>query len=248
MIVIFHMMHHAVSWGTTLCCATLHPPEIKSWRIIWCIVQREHIVENGCDLLRFKCFQTLQSTQFTHSKSFEHFIVHSTKIFCTFETGIQPWRKKKLSKMADFYLIPRGTTYVIICTFILDLQDTQALKIFSKMFYFQLQYCPSPHCLLPGGSTPPRPTQAPHQSRPRRRLGRRTSMPWTRSSTSSSTTTTRGSRRRRGTTCDARGAPSTVGDCTRCWNISLPATVDSSSPMWWEFFWQTTDCQQQQKR
>ena len=49
-----HMMHHAVPWGTALCGATLHPPEVKSCRIIWCVVQREHIVENHCDLLGFQ--------------------------------------------------------------------------------------------------------------------------------------------------------------------------------------------------
>ena len=58
--VVHHMMHHAVPqdtvvpWGTALCSAILHSPEAKSHRIIWCVVQREHIVENPCDLLGFK--------------------------------------------------------------------------------------------------------------------------------------------------------------------------------------------------
>ena len=52
-------MHHAVPqgstivpWGTTLCNAILRP-EVKSCRIIWCIIQREYIVENPCDLIGF---------------------------------------------------------------------------------------------------------------------------------------------------------------------------------------------------
>ena len=57
-----YMMHHAVPQGTALCSAILRPPEVKSCRIIWCVVQREHIVENRCDLLGFKCFQRLLST------------------------------------------------------------------------------------------------------------------------------------------------------------------------------------------
>ena len=34
----------------------------KSCQIIWCIDQREYIVEKHCDLLGFKCFQRLLST------------------------------------------------------------------------------------------------------------------------------------------------------------------------------------------
>ena len=44
--------------------------------------------------------------------------MHSTKIFCTFWTEIQPWKMKygrSLNKMADFYLVPQGMVYVIIC-------------------------------------------------------------------------------------------------------------------------------------
>ena len=44
------MMHHAIPRGTALCGATLRPPEVKSCRIIWCVFQREHILENRCDL------------------------------------------------------------------------------------------------------------------------------------------------------------------------------------------------------
>ena len=54
-----YMMHHVVPQGTALCSAILRPPDVKSCRIIWCVVQREHIVENRCDLLGFKCFQRL---------------------------------------------------------------------------------------------------------------------------------------------------------------------------------------------
>ena len=70
------MMHHAiprgtvVPRGTALCGATLHPPEVKSCRIILCVVQREHLVEICCDLLGFKCFQRLLSMQFIQNKSF----------------------------------------------------------------------------------------------------------------------------------------------------------------------------------
>ena len=36
--------------GTALCDATLRLLEVKSHnRIIWCVIQREHIVENRCD-------------------------------------------------------------------------------------------------------------------------------------------------------------------------------------------------------
>ena len=48
-----------VPQGTELCAATMCPPEVKSYRVIWCVVQREHIVENHCDLLCFKCFQSM---------------------------------------------------------------------------------------------------------------------------------------------------------------------------------------------
>ena len=74
--VVHYLMHHAVSrgtvvnWYTALCGATLHPPEVKSCIIILCLVHREHIVENCCDLLGFKCFQRLLSMQFIHCKSF----------------------------------------------------------------------------------------------------------------------------------------------------------------------------------
>ena len=65
-------------YRTTLCGTTLHPPEVKSCRIIWCIDQREHIVEYR-DLLGFKCFQRLLSMQFKYRiRAFEHFI------FCAF--------------------------------------------------------------------------------------------------------------------------------------------------------------------
>ena len=70
------MMHHAiprgtvVPRGTALCGATLHPPEVKSCRIILCVVQRKHLVENRCDLLGFKCFQRLLSMQFIQNKCF----------------------------------------------------------------------------------------------------------------------------------------------------------------------------------
>ena len=47
-----------------------HLASAKSCRIIWCVVQREHIVENHCDLLGFNCFQRLLSMQFIQNKSF----------------------------------------------------------------------------------------------------------------------------------------------------------------------------------
>ena len=70
------MMHHAVPqgtivpWGNALCSAILRSPQVKSCRMIWCVVQREHFVENACDIFAFKYFQRLLSTQFIHSKSF----------------------------------------------------------------------------------------------------------------------------------------------------------------------------------
>ena len=69
------MMHHVVPQGTVplgtaLRSIVLPPPEVKSCRIIWCVIQREHIVENPCDLLGFKYFQRLLNTKFIHSKSF----------------------------------------------------------------------------------------------------------------------------------------------------------------------------------
>ena len=66
------MKHHAIPRGTALCGATLRPPEVKSCRIIWCVVQREHrpIVENRRDFLGVFCFQRLLSMQFIQNKSF----------------------------------------------------------------------------------------------------------------------------------------------------------------------------------
>ena len=83
-------MHHAVPqgtivpWDTALCSAILRPPEVKSCRIVWCVIQREHIVENPCDLLGFKYFQRLLSTQFIHSKS-------SWTFYCAFYKDILPF-------------------------------------------------------------------------------------------------------------------------------------------------------------
>ena len=76
--------------GTALCGATLSPPEVKSCRISWWVVQREHIVENRCDLLGFKCFQRLLSMQFIHRKSFCTF-------YCAFYKDILPSLKPKYS-------------------------------------------------------------------------------------------------------------------------------------------------------
>ena len=67
----FYMMHHTVPRGTALCSTTLRPPGVKSCRIILCVVQREHNVENRCDLLGLKCFQRLLSMQFIQNKSFQ---------------------------------------------------------------------------------------------------------------------------------------------------------------------------------
>ena len=115
-----HMMHHAIPWGTALCVATLRPPEVKSCQIIWCIVQREHIVENRCDVLGFKCFQRLLSMQFIQNKSFWTF-------YCAFYKDILHFLnqntapKNKINnfknKMEDVYFVPRGMVYVIICCF-----------------------------------------------------------------------------------------------------------------------------------
>ena len=90
--------YHCTS-GPALCGATLRPPEVKSYKIICCIVQREHIVENCCDLLGFKCCRGLLSMQFIHSKSFWTFYYAFYKDNCTFSTQIQPW--KKMYKMIE---------------------------------------------------------------------------------------------------------------------------------------------------
>ena len=50
---------------------TLRPPEVKL-----CVVQREHIVENRCDLI-LCASQDFISMQFIQSKSFWTFIMHS---------------------------------------------------------------------------------------------------------------------------------------------------------------------------
>ena len=61
--------------------ATFRPPQVKSFRIIWCIFQREHIFENHCDLLGFKFLQRILSTQYIHSKS-------SWTFYCAFYKDI----------------------------------------------------------------------------------------------------------------------------------------------------------------
>ena len=59
-----YLMHHAVPQG-------------------WCVIQREHIVENPLDLLGY--FQTLLRTQFIHSKSCRTF-------YCAFYKDILPFQ------------------------------------------------------------------------------------------------------------------------------------------------------------
>ena len=51
-------MHHVVLWGTctAFCSAILCWLDVKLCGIIWCVVQREHIVEI-CYFSGFKCFQ-----------------------------------------------------------------------------------------------------------------------------------------------------------------------------------------------
>ena len=65
-----------------MCGAILCPAEIRSCRIVWCVLQREHIAENHCDFL-VKCFQRLLSTQFIQ-RAFEHF-------YCAFSKDILPF-------------------------------------------------------------------------------------------------------------------------------------------------------------
>ena len=55
----YHSTYDAPRGTPALCGATLCLPEVKSCRIMWCLVPTEHIVENHCDLLGFKCFQRL---------------------------------------------------------------------------------------------------------------------------------------------------------------------------------------------
>ena len=81
-------MHHTVPWGTTLCGAILRPPEVKSCRIIRCFVQREHIVQNHCDLV-LSASKDFKYAIYTQKELLKKFL-HSIKIFCTFQTQIQP--------------------------------------------------------------------------------------------------------------------------------------------------------------
>ena len=97
--ILVHMLHHAVPWGTALCGATLRLPEVKSY-MIWCLVQREHILENCCDILGFKCFQRLLSTPFINSKSFWTFyhafykdILHFLNLDTVLKNKINIWTK-----------------------------------------------------------------------------------------------------------------------------------------------------------
>ena len=89
---VMQMMHHTVPqgtivpWGTALCSAILRSLEVKSCRIIWCIIQREHIIET---LVIFLVLSTCTSKDFKVCNSytvraFEHFIVHPKKVFYTF--------------------------------------------------------------------------------------------------------------------------------------------------------------------
>ena len=98
-----YMMHHAIFRGTALCGATLRPPEVKSYRIIWCVVQREHIVEIRCDVLGFKCFQRLLSMQFIQNKSFWKFyyafykdILHLLNTNTALKNKIKYWTKWRI--------------------------------------------------------------------------------------------------------------------------------------------------------
>ena len=85
--------------GYRICGATLpRPPEVKSCRITWCIVQREHILENRCDFMWFVLCSTSKDVlvcNLYRIRAFEQFIVHPTRYFA-------------------FYLVPRGMVYVII--------------------------------------------------------------------------------------------------------------------------------------
>ena len=133
------MMHHAVPWGTTLCGATLLLPEVRSRRIIWRVVQREYIVENCCDLLGFKCFQSLLSMQFIQNRSFWTFYCAFYKDILHFLNPHTAPRNniKKLNKMMDFYLVPKSTVYVIICC----IRSIQVLcSLFSVLIEYKLKF------------------------------------------------------------------------------------------------------------
>ena len=115
-------MHLAIPLGTALCGATLRLVEVTSCRIIWCVVQREHIVENRCDLLGFKCFQRLLSMQFIQNKSFWKFycafykdILHFLNPNKTQENKINNWTKWQIFTwylgvwfMSSFPILPSG--------------------------------------------------------------------------------------------------------------------------------------------
>ena len=101
---------HSIPWGTALCGA--HPPLVKSCTIIWCIIQREHNVENRCDLLAFMCFQRLLNLYAIHTQNFYHAFYKDILHFLNLDTALQN-KINNWKKFADFHLVPQGTVYII---------------------------------------------------------------------------------------------------------------------------------------
>ena len=103
------MMHHAVHQvtvaprGIALCGATLHPPEVKSCSIIWCVIQRAHIVENCCDFLVLSASKdflvcnlyTILKSYCTSYCVFYKDILHFWNPNTAPKNKINNWRKKK---------------------------------------------------------------------------------------------------------------------------------------------------------
>ena len=127
-------------WGTALCSAILCLPEVKLCSIIWCVVQREHIVEKHCDLFGFKYFQRFLSMQFIYSKSVWTFCAFykDVLLFLNWDTAL---KKKNETKWQIFYLVPQGTVYVIIWVInpvkcCLNLETLNHTLKVSAQFYF----------------------------------------------------------------------------------------------------------------
>ena len=69
-----HMMFHAVSknaiipLGTALCGTILCHLKVNLCRIVWFVIQKEHIVENYFYFPGLKCRQIILSKEFIHKK------------------------------------------------------------------------------------------------------------------------------------------------------------------------------------
>ena len=118
------------------------PPSKKEYCLnIWCLLQRENIVENHCDLLGFKCFQRLLSTYaiYKSERTVEHFINHWAKILCTFKPGYSPENRRKwqiLTWNPRVRFMPSNT------------ESDNILLIFATFHFGHSQCCNSTACWL----------------------------------------------------------------------------------------------------